>query len=123
MSGYRPPRWLERLVAWALPDGLSGDGALGDLAEGFELRALVSPTRARLWYATQAVTIVAYRVVSGTGADSSDSDSDLLMDLRWSLRSILKHPAFAVSVAPTIPSSSFFRNGITSSASLISFAL
>lgn len=32
MSGYTPPRWLERIVEWALPAGLSGQSALGDLA-------------------------------------------------------------------------------------------
>ena len=29
---------VERLLEWALPDGLSGQGTLGDLAEGFERR-------------------------------------------------------------------------------------
>lgn len=98
MSGRRPPRWLEALVARALPKGLSGEGALGDLAEGFEERARRSVPRARLWYIGQAATIVVYRVASGSGADSTDGDSDLVIDLRWTLRSILKHPGFALSV-------------------------
>ena len=46
MSGYRPPRWLERVLEWSLPVGLSGQGTLGDLAEDFERRALESPYRA-----------------------------------------------------------------------------
>ena len=33
MSGYRPPRWLERVLDWALPVGQSGQSAFGDLAE------------------------------------------------------------------------------------------
>jgi len=97
MSGYRPPRWLESLVEWALPRGLSGQGALGDLREGFERRALKSPTRARLWYARQAASIVVYRALTGSGREGS-SDSDLLMDLRWSFRAILRRPGFALSV-------------------------
>lgn len=97
MSGYRPPRWLESLVEWALPRGLSGQGALGDLGEGFEQRALKSPTRARLWYARQTTSIVVYRVLKGSGHEAS-SDSDLLMDIRWSFRAMLRHPGFAFSV-------------------------
>ncbi len=98
MTGPRPPRWLESLVAWALPPGLSGESALGDLAEGFHHRARSSGIRAHLWYSTQVATIVVYRVLTGPGADSGGSDSDVLMDLRWSVRSMLKHPAFSVAV-------------------------
>jgi putative ABC transport system permease protein len=97
MSGHGPPRWLEALVEWALPSGLSGQGALGDLGEAFERRALASPPRARLWYARQTISIVAYRVLTGSGREGS-SDSDLLMDLRWSFRAILRRPGFALSV-------------------------
>jgi predicted permease len=102
MSGPRPPRWLETIVERALPSGLSGQGALGDLAEGFERRATTSPLRARLWYVGQAASIVAYRVVSGSGAESSETDSDLLMDIRWSMRSILRHPGFAAAVVSVL---------------------
>ena len=102
MSGFRPPRWLERILEWAVPAGLSGQGTLGDLAEGFERRALVSPVRARLWYASQTASVVAYRMLTGTGTESSRSNSNLLMDLRWSLRSILKHPGFAFGVVAVL---------------------
>ena len=57
MSGYHPPRWLERILAWALPAGLSGQGTLGDLAEEFERRAIESPLRARAWYAAQTFQV------------------------------------------------------------------
>ena len=67
MSGHLPPRWLERMLEWMLPAGLSRQGTLGDLAEEFERRALASPYRARMWYAAQAASLVAYRVVSGNG--------------------------------------------------------
>ena len=73
MSGYRPPRWLEWVLEWALPVGLSGQGTLGDLAEEFERRALVSSLRARLWYAGQTASIVRYRVFSRSGVARSAS--------------------------------------------------
>jgi predicted permease len=98
MSGLRPPRWLERLVELAVPKGLSGEGTLGDLAEGFERRARESAGRARVWYAGQTVSVVVYRMFTGSGTESSRSSSSLLMDLRWSMRSILRHPGFALGV-------------------------
>jgi len=102
MSGYRPPRWLERLLEWALPEGLSGQSTLGDLAEDFERRALASPRRARLWYAVQTASIVAYRVASGPWTEGSTTGSDFMMDIRWSLRSILRHPGFSFGVVAVL---------------------
>ncbi|MCH7564763.1 MAG: FtsX-like permease family protein [Gemmatimonadetes bacterium] len=78
MSGHRPPRWLERVLERMLPSGLAGQGALGDLAEGFERRALTSPMRARFWYAGQTASIVTYRILTGEGIPSTGS-SNLLM--------------------------------------------
>lgn len=101
MSGSRPPRWLERVAAWALPRGLSGEGALGDLAEEFERRARESPPRARLWYAGQMISILAYRVLSGSGTES-EGNSDLVADMRWSIRTLLKHPGFSIGVVAVL---------------------
>jgi len=98
MSGYRPPRFLERILEWALPTGLSGQGTLGDLAEEFERRALESPLLARLWYAGQTASLVTYRIFTGSGAESAGGTSALMMDLRWSFRTILKHPGFSLGV-------------------------
>ncbi len=98
MRGPRPPRWLERVLERVLPGGLSGQSTLGDLSEEFRRRARTSPLRARLWYALQTGSIVAYRLFGGRGADAPALDSDIVMDLRWSLRLILKHPGFAVGV-------------------------
>ncbi|MDA0312396.1 MAG: hypothetical protein O2992_09810 [Gemmatimonadetes bacterium] len=98
MSSYRPPRFLERILEWALPTGLSGQGTLGDLGEEFERRALVSPLSARLWYAGQTASLVTYRVFTGNGTESAGGSSALLMDLRWSFRTILKHPGFSLGV-------------------------
>ncbi|GMV06260.1 MAG: hypothetical protein AMXMBFR53_25360 [Gemmatimonadota bacterium] len=102
MSRPTPPRWLERVVGWALPAGLAGEGALGDLAEEFQRRARTSPLRARVWYARQAASIVAYRVFTGSGADSSALNSDLATDLRWAARLTLRHPGFALGVVAVL---------------------
>ena len=101
MSGHRPPRWLERVLERALPSGLAGQGALGDLAEGFERRALNSPVWARLWYAGQTASIVTYRMLTGEGIPSTSS-SNLLMDVRWTLRSILRNPVFSFGVVAAL---------------------
>jgi predicted permease len=93
----RPPRWLESLLERVLPEGLSGEATLGDLAEEYERRAARSPVRARLWYVTQAASLLGYRAVSGSGTDSGSS-SALVVDLRWSLRSMARHPGFALGV-------------------------
>jgi len=102
MSGRQPPRWLERVVEWALPVGLSGQGTLGDLAEEFARRAASSSLRARMWYATQTVSIVAYRVFTGAGSDSVAVNSDLIMDLRWTIRMIARQPAFTLGVVAVL---------------------
>ena len=93
MSSFMgPPRLLERIAERALPSGLSGQGTLGDLAEEFQRREADSRLRARMWYAGQVTSIVAYRVFTGSGADTQKTHSDLLMDARWAFRLILKHP-------------------------------
>lgn len=102
MSGYNPPSWLERIILRALPAGLSAQSTLGDLAEDFERRALKSPARARLWYAAQTSSIVLYRVFTGSGDEKSTGDSDLLMDLRWSIRSVFKHPGFSFGLVAVL---------------------
>lgn len=96
MSERHPPRWLERITEWALPGGLSGQSTLGDLAEDFEVRARRSRARARLWYAAQAASVLLHRFLPGHGA--ARPESDLLMDVRWSIRIIRKHPVFALGV-------------------------
>ena len=101
-SGHRPPRWLERVLERALPSGLSGEGTLGDLAEAYDRRARASRLHARAWYAAQAASIVAYRVFTGSGTDRAGTDSDLVMDFRWSLRTIFKRPGFTVGVVAVL---------------------
>ncbi len=101
MSGARPPKLLERLLEWVLPTGLSGQSTLGDLAEGFEQRACTSPVRARIWYATQTASLMAYRVFS-RGGDSALGGSDLVTDFRWSARTIAKHPGFSIGVVAVL---------------------
>ncbi len=102
MSGYNPPRWLERILERVLPAGLSGQGTLGDLAEEFERIALRSPLRARVWYAGQTASLGTRALLTGRRADSAFGRADLLMDLRWSLRSILKNPVFSFGVVAVL---------------------
>ena len=102
MSELRPPRWLERLLEGALPSGLSGQSTLGDLAEEFERRARRSRPAACGWYAAQAVSLLVYRVLSGSGTAETTSDSDFLMDVRWSMRTLLRHPGFALGVVAVL---------------------
>ena len=102
MSARCPPRWLERILEWAVPAGLSGQGALGDLSEGFKRRAVQSPTRARVWYARQTASIVLYRLFATRGSALPSGASLLVADARWSLRSVRKHPGFALAVVSVL---------------------
>lgn len=97
MSTHRPPRWIESVLERALPDGLSGEGTLGDLAEEYDRRAGTSPFRARMWYLAQAASLLTYRAVSGSGTHSGSSHA-ALVDLRWSFRSMARRPGFALGV-------------------------
>lgn len=97
MTARRPPRRLERLLERVLPGGLSGQGTLGDLAEEFSRRAERSRAAAVGWYIAQAASLLAYRVLTGSGTEAR-GDSDLLMDVRWSLRTLLRHRGFALGV-------------------------
>lgn len=94
----RPAAWLERLAARALPDGAFGEGALGDLAEEFARRRTRGALSAHAWYARQVGSLWAYRIVNGGHRGRTGTDSDLLMDLRWTLRLLMKHPGFALGV-------------------------
>lgn len=92
-----PPGWLERIIAWALPDGLSGQSALGDLSEAFDAKSRRSRVSANLWYLGQAASIVAYRLRHGP-PESKRGDSDFVMDLRWSVRALSRRPGFSLGV-------------------------
>jgi predicted permease len=98
MSLHRPPRLLERILDWAVPTGLSGHATLGDLAEEFQRRAEASPLRARLWYLVQTGSIMFYRVFMRQRGERTVGNGALVMDLRWSFRSILRHPGFFLGV-------------------------
>ncbi len=85
MSGYSPPRWFERVLERMLPEGLSSQGTLGDLAEEFERRALKSALLARLWYARQTLSIVTYRVLTGEGTPGSGKSGVQLSEVQPAL--------------------------------------
>ncbi len=96
-----PWRWLERLLTRILPEGLSGESTLGDLAEEFDRRAATSLTLAHAWYAGQALSLMAYAVVAGNGTHSGTPQAAVL-DLRWTLRSMARHPGFTLGIAAVL---------------------
>ena len=98
MSTLRPPRFWERLLEWALPAGLSGEGTLGDLAERYDRMASHSPLRAQLWYAAQALSVASHHLVRGGPEERMASSTGLVMDVKWSMRMMRRHPAFALAV-------------------------
>jgi putative ABC transport system permease protein len=103
MSSHRqPPRFLERIVEWALPTGLSGQSTAGDLAEEYERRARSSGLRARFWYVGQAASIVLYRTFSSSRDESAGLNTDLAMDVRWTWRLLTRHPAFSLAIVAVL---------------------
>ena len=102
MMTPRPPKALESLLERTLPAGLSTQGTLGDLAEEYGERARRSTLLARWWYLRQTVSILAYRARREPTTSGSETPSDLAMDVRWSLRSIIRHPGFAFGVVAVL---------------------
>lgn len=102
MSGRQPPRYLERIVEWALPAGLSGQSTTGDLAEEYERRARSSAARAWLWYAGQAFSIVLYRTAASSRGERAGLNTDLAMDVRWTFRLLARHPAFSLAIVAVL---------------------
>ncbi|MGD2070156.1 MAG: ABC transporter permease [Gemmatimonadota bacterium] len=103
MSGPRPPRWLETVVERVVPEGLPGQGVLGDLTEEYRRRAIHSVFRARLWYARQTLSIVAYGVLlARPDAEDTHTRSDVSLDVRWALRLVRRHPGFAAGVVAVL---------------------
>ena len=102
-TGPRPPRWLERCVEWCLPAGLSGQSALGDLAEQYAQRAESGGRlRAAMWYAAQALSIALHRTFRDPGGSPTGEGSDLGMDLRWSIRSMARHPGSTLGIVAVL---------------------
>ena len=102
-SGPTPPRWLERFVEWCLPAGLSGQSALGDLAEQYARRAESgSRLGAGFWYGAQAFSIATHRAVRDPGGSPTGQNTDLGMDVRWSIRSITRHPGATLGIVAVL---------------------
>ncbi|MDH3224785.1 MAG: ABC transporter permease, partial [Gemmatimonadota bacterium] len=99
----RPPRVLEWVVERCLPAGLSRQSALGDLAEGFGRRTgSGSRFRASCWYAAQAASIALHRVLRDPGGSPTGEGSDLGMDVRWSIRSMVRHPGSSLGIVAVL---------------------
>ena len=95
-----PPRLLERRLEAVLPEGLSRDGTLGDLAEQYaRRRASGSRLSADAWYLGQTITVLLYRRLDRDDRPrSSIGGSDVVQDLRWAVRSVLRRPGFSLGV-------------------------
>ena len=100
MSPARAPRFLERELEAVLPEGLSRDGTLGDLAEQYaRRRASGLRLSADAWYLGQTLTLLLYRRFDRDGQPRTRADgSDVLQDLRWAVRSVLRRPGFSLGV-------------------------
>ena len=106
-----PPLWAERLLAAALPDAGWRESVLGDLHEEHAFRARVSPRRARLWYAAQAVGLSArYRLRSRKKSKPWTSGprkrgqtmARLIADARFAVRGMWKRPGLTFLVVTTL---------------------
>lgn len=101
MSPPTPPRRLEAFLERSLGSGLWGRAALGDLAEAYHRHR---GRRGRLWcdawYAWQAATLVAHRLLGDDG--STPSRGDLGGDVRFALRLSLRRPLLTAGVALTL---------------------
>jgi len=106
-----PPAWAERLLAAALPDAGWRDSVLGDLHEEHASRARLSPRRARLWYAAQAVRLSArYRLRLRKKSKPwthgrrkrGQTMARLVADARFAVRGMWKRPGLAFLVVTTL---------------------
>ena len=79
------------------PDAPSID-ALGELREEVWGGSWGSRWRAGGWNAGKTGSLMARVLLTGRRGNSAFGRSDLLMDLRWSFRSIRKNPLFALGV-------------------------
>lgn len=104
MRRRTPPRRLESLLERRLGAGISGQGAVGDLAEAYQrMRSRRPGWVCDLWYAWQAATLLAYGAgFGGARAGASGPAGGPSADLRWALRLALRRPLFSLGVALTL---------------------
>ena len=109
MSGSRPPRWAELLLAWTA-DPERREAQLGDLAEEFSTQAADNTRAARRWYRRQALGSVlpnvaprVRRVMGGWRSNQGDGViTKLWSDIRYSVRGFRKEVAFHLVVVLTL---------------------
>jgi predicted permease len=100
----RPPRLFEWLLRRALPPGQDGDAIRGDLLE--ELLASGDGRSARRRYRRHAISIAlryAFHPPPPGGVQQrSGTMETLVQTFRFALRSLIKRPAFALTVVATL---------------------
>ncbi len=101
MRDIDPPRFAVRLIKWVLPAD-ARDAALGDLDEEFHRLAVpnIGPTRARLWYWRQALSLATAFALDRPRSRQPRtfrSKSDIMRhDIRDAFRTIVRSPSYSL---------------------------
>ena len=102
MSRPEPPRLARRLLEWALPDDHIEEVS-GDLDEVYQRRHRErGPTRARAWYARQALAFVTRFAIQRLRERPAISFGDLGRDLGMALRRLRARPGSSIVVVLTL---------------------
>ena len=135
MSKHHEPPWMGRLLLSALLPSRYREDQLGDLREAFAARhARNGRAAARRWYWRQVVLSVAPNLVMRGRAlrsrqkpnkqhnSRSGKMETVLQDLRYGIRSLVKHPAFAIVSTVTLALAIGVNTAIFSIVNVIVFA-
>jgi len=108
----RPPRLAAWLLRRSLPEGVRGQTILGDLTEEFGVRSMPGrPVNARWWFWRTAIVISALYFFQQSqrndrpslpGQNRSSLMDNLLQDLRYAVRTLLKTRSFTVTALATL---------------------
>ncbi|MEM7416917.1 MAG: ADOP family duplicated permease [Gemmatimonadota bacterium] len=105
----RPPRWIARMLEWALPPTERADAMIGDLEEEYRARHVDGRLAADLWYAREALGVAVRYARAGRryhrrpieqragrqGGWESSMDA-LWINVRYALRRLSRSPMFTM---------------------------